>query len=309
MEIKLNLKDKVLTSKGSGVVTRINDKSIWLDDNRYGLESVLKNIKNVFHFESPDANIDWANPKEVDGYYLTFEQWAGVIRMGDTKTKEILEVKNNKVFYNGEYYLPYYSHYTSSDKEKKFLNDCFIFGYCVKIKNHFWSTEAVSTVNVFYYETVISTEQAEYNKTKTANKKVLNDIEYLKSLDYKHINSSDLDLLKVKCKDMFDLSSLPYTVNNVTFGVGHWKDIAVSHRNRSGQIKIDNGYNGATPFKNDYYAIVRVSPNFTNECNYSDSVRVEGKNITFDKAMLDKLSVKVVEIWDKAIEANAKNWG
>lgn len=92
-----------------GIITRMTDKYIWFGDKRYLKSSFHKKKLDVIFKQSPDANIDWKNAEEVDKYYLTFLQWAGVVRMGDSRTRQIFKVENNKIFHNGEYYLPYYS--------------------------------------------------------------------------------------------------------------------------------------------------------------------------------------------------------
>ena len=296
----INVKD---TIEGIGEITKISEKSVFFGEKRFNLNTFLKKSVKVINYQSSDKIIDWTNPKEVDSYYATFKNWAGVIRMGDSKTSVILEVKDNKVFFEGEYYLPFYS----NGKDKKFIADGFIFGFCLKLKNTFWGHTTDKTVNVFYVEDLISKDSIQYNEIKTTNKKNLNNIDYLKNLDFSSINSQDLDLIRNNYIDLFDKSIFPYTINNVTFKIGNFNRIEVSHRNRTGYIRINNSYKGRTPFKNDYGLIVEVSPYFTNECQYTDSVRVEG-NVKFDINMLNSLSAKVVSVWDKAIENNAKNY-
>jgi len=311
--MKLEVKDQILTKHGSGFVTKINDKSIWIDNKRFGLESTLKNIQSVIHYKSPDVDIDWSDAKAVDDYYYSFNQWQGVMRMGDTKTRQVLEVKNNKVFYEGEYYLPYYTSEVNAT-EKQFIADGYIFGFCLKLKNHFWSNKTEFRVNVFYIEKIISKAEMEANENKVKNKKTLTDVEYLKTLNHSYINSSDLNLLKDNLHLLFAENTFPYTTaNKVTFTKGgsysfDKNKIGVYHRNRSGYIQVDNGYKGASPFGNDYYTILRVRADFTNEC-YVSYVTVENSKITFDRAMLDALASQLVGVWDKAIENNAKNWG
>lgn len=143
----VQIKEKDIV-KGYGKVTRLSENSIYFGEKRYSLKSFLSKPIEVFYFESPDIDIDWTNEIQVDSYYKTFDQWSGVLRMGDSKPRELIEVKNNKVFYNGEYYLPYYSRHINQS-EKKFLDDGFIFGYCVKMHNSFYSMQNANTVNVF----------------------------------------------------------------------------------------------------------------------------------------------------------------
>jgi hypothetical protein len=299
----MNIGDNI---KGFGEITRMTESSVYFGEKRFAKQTIENKMKGIIYKESPDVDMDWSNAEEVDKYYNSFKFWSGVVRVGDSKTREILEVKNNKVFFNGEYYLPYYTQHGITVQEKKFLKDGFVFGFCVKIKNHFWNHKTDFTVNVFYIESEVSDEEVLFNETKSRNRVEMDDISYLKSLNLNKLNGKDLHLLQSKFVQIFDPSIFPYTVNKVTFEIDRtFRDtILVTHRNRKGTLKIDNGYFGSSPFKNDYYAIVVCNPCFTNECQYQ--TRCERQEITFDTKMFDILSERVVKTWDRAIENNAQ---
>lgn len=271
-------------------------------------------MKKYKHKESPDPTIDWSNPKEVDNYYLSFDKWKGVVRMGDSKNRQVYAVENNKIFTGGEYYLPYYSHHIN-DTEKRFVKDGFIFGFCVKIYNAFWGKQQTnSTVNVFVIEQEISSEMYQYyvNKMKLYGEYIkgkLSVVEYLNSLNTRNINSPDLNLFKQNYAELFKNVSFPYVVGinkPVVFTIDNTfseKRIKVSHRNRSGELKIDNGYHGQMPFSNDYYLIVQCSPYFTNVL--SAYARFETReSVVFDKNLLDSIASEIIRVWDNAIEQN-----
>lgn len=298
MNIKFNIGD---IFENYGVITRLSDSSVWFGAKRYLKSSFDNKEVKIMAKESPDPTIDWRNADQVDEYYLSFNQWAGVVRMKDTKSRELLEVINNKVYYAGEYYLPYYSHHINLP-EKKFLKDGYIFGYCMKMHNSFYSSQNENTVNVFYIEKELSWKEYNYGKGKELDFKTKPTMDYLKSLDLNRINSKDLNLLKENIKQLFAPSAFPYKTNNVEFYYGDFNRIEFRHRNRTGYLRIDNGYHGAQPFGNDYYVILEGCPYFTN--NMDTYTRCERNEITFDKAMLDKLSQRIVKAFDIAIEAN-----
>ena len=294
-----------------GEITRISNSCIWFGEKRFLKKTFHKKNLNVILKYSPNTIINWRDEKSVDTYYETFRRWSGVCRNGDTRKLEIFKVKNNKVFYNGEYYLPYYNN------DKKYLKDGYVFAFCFKMCNTYWQSERTSNtinVNVFVVEREIPDKQYKYGINKELNYQKLLDkkiskLEYLKLIDLNHVNSIDLDLFRDNYTLLLNSNIFPYTTNNVTFMRDNTflsERIAVHHRNRSGSIEIDNGYRGSAPFGNDYYVICKVRPNFTNV--HSAIIGVEGKQITFDKNMLNALASKIVPTWDIAIEKNYINY-
>jgi len=287
-----------------GKVTRVSDFYVWIGNKRYKPKT-LEN-KEIHFLKSPNTIVDWTNEKEVDAYYISFNVWATAIRMGDERKYEILEVKNNKIFYEGEYYLPF--KYVNSIGGKATYEDGYIFGFCIKKTNAWYDSMEGEIVNIFMVEKVLEKDIIKKHEAKIYAKKTLDNAAYLKAIDFMRLTNKDLNLLKTKFKDLFFEGLIPYTYKaekSVVFGKGQFADIQVSHRNRQGYIRIENGYYGQQPFKEDYYAIVEIVPYFTNEMRYY--VRVEYADITFDKSMLDKLAKNLIPIWDKAIERNASN--
>jgi hypothetical protein len=271
--------------------------------------------------ESPDTDINWSNPEEVDNYYLSFHNWKGLLRDAATINRQILEVKDNKVFAEGEYYLPYYSNIVAYNKnEKIFVKDGFIFGFYVKIYNDFWGEKyTTNMVNVFVIEQTITPEMYSYytNKTDLYRQYLKNElsvVDYLNSLNKRYINSVDLNLFKQNYVELFKDVSFPYIFQGnkpVIFSIDNTfgeKRIKVSHRNRTGQLEIDNGYHGRMPYNNSYYAFLKCSPYFTNVLSASYA-RVESNELNFDIQTLDSLAKQIISVWDNAIEQNYGNYG
>lgn len=307
--MEFNIGDKI---EDYGIITRITKHSVWINNKLFKKDTLLKNTKlNIISRYSIDADtyLNWTDPSAVDKYYKSFMYWKCPLRMGDNKTLEILEVKDNKIYKDDEYYLPYYNEYdfdVGKRNEKTFMEDCIIFGYCLKKVNNQYDSMGGLNVNVFYVRDIISNETIQYNKTKKLNEEVLPKLDYLKGLDLAMITNDELDALKENVFSLYK-SLLPYTINKVTFKMGDFNRIEVHHRNKCGYLQMNNGYKGRQPFDLDYYAILKVSPYFTNECQYTDGVRLEEKQITFKIEDLEKLSHLVVKIWDKAIKNNARN--
>lgn len=312
--MELNIGD---TIENVGVITRLSEHSVWVD-NKLFKRSTIENRKplNMISKFSRDIDIDWSDENQVDKYYKSFVSWQGILRMVHSKKCGIFEVKNNKIFFEGEYYLPYYhaSHIITNVKiDKVFIPDCKIFGYVLKLKNRMYdSMEGGTLVNVFHAEGIVSKETDKYIEDKTIAKAKLSTVEYLRYLDLTSISSDELNMLRNDLQNLFEVK-FPFTVKfkngkNVTFQKGSFNRIEVIHRSRTGHLKMDNGYKGRQPYGLDYYAILKVEPYFTNESQYTDGVRVE-KKFKFNAETLTELAIKVVKVWDKAIENNARHIG
>lgn len=312
--MEFNIGDQI---EGVGTITRLSEHSIWIDNKRFRRSTIEdKKPLNMISKESRDVDIDWSNEQEVDKYYKSFVSWQCVLRQGNSKSCVMLKVKNNKVFHEGEYYLPYYHLYdgvSSKVVPKVFLEDCDIFGFVIKMKNRHYESMtngAPITVNVFYIARIVERKETQYAEARMEARKNMSEIEFLKWINLNAINSKDLDGLRNKLNKLFDVK-FPYIVNKgklrkeVTFSFGDFNRIEVRHRNRTGYLRINNGYKGLSPYGLDYYAILEVSPHFTNECRYTDSVRVE-KNFKFNEETLDKLAALIIPVWDQAIENNAR---
>lgn len=254
---------------------------------------------------SPSIEIDWKDAEAVDNYYLSFKHWSGVVRMGDTKKRQVFEVIDNKVLFEGEWYLPFYG----SESEKKFIKSSHVFGFCFKMYNAFWGKQMCkTTVNILVIDSELSNEDYNYYITKQKNyrrliEKEIGVIDYLKSIRLNKLDANDLNLFKANLPLLIEV---PYVSGSgkktVRYGKESFGKIEVSHRNRRGYLDIDNGYYGQQPFGNDFYIILNCGTYFTNVL--SAYTRCEGKEITFDNVMLDILSERIVKAWDYAIEQN-----
>lgn len=297
-----------------GEITDIKNKSVYFGTKRYLISSLTKKItdKNlkIYSKFSPICNIDWTSESAVDNYYEKFKFWNEECRNGDVGKYQIFEVKNNKIFHKNEYYLPFYSYYRKEDK--KYLKDGYIFGYCFKMNNYYYTLKDfnkrnLDTVNVFCINKLIDKSIIDKYEIKENNKKLLDNLSYLKSLDYNRLTSYDLNLLRNNFIKLFDNSIFPYksrhekpVTMNLTDFCGK-QIISVYHRNRTGTMKIDNSYHGSMPFSEDYGAILIVEPNFTNIC-YAYTQAYVGER--FNVRLLDQISDDIVDKWDKAIEEN-----
>lgn len=294
---------------GLGKVTRVTKTFAWIGEKRYKHNTLLK--KGVTFYRSPQTDVDWSNPKEVKNYYNSFCLWNTNIINGDSydKKRQIFEVKDNMIFHDGEYYLPW------RHEKKEVFEDGFIFGFLIKKKNCWWETQAdekTKTINLFLCEKKLSNDYINNHNNKLKNRSLMSDVEYLKSIDTKYLTGDELDLFKKKHVELFDESIFPFSVGEdrkkVTFSIdktfSDWR-IMISHRNRTGWINIDNSYHGRMPYGYDYGLIVKVDPIFTNECGYYVDIR---NNITWDRKMLEQFIPNIIKKWDNAIENNARLW-
>lgn len=91
-------------------ITKITDKSCWLDGKRKSWDTVKQLIENNGKLQSKhnlDIIIDWTDKQAVLDYYNSFKEWRFYICMGDVKDKSLLlEVKDGVIFHDNEYWLP-----------------------------------------------------------------------------------------------------------------------------------------------------------------------------------------------------------
>lgn len=125
-------------------------------------------------------------------------------------------------------------------------------------------------------------------------------------MDYSKINGEELDELRKSFINLFDKSIFPYKSDKVEFFLKKEfgeERVLVSYRNRTGYLEADNGYWGHTENGKDYYLIIRVNPYFTN-VHSAYHGRAEGKELTWDKNMLNIIAKKLIPVWSHAIEEN-----
>lgn len=103
MSTYLTLGDSI----GDLVVTRVTEKSCWLNDKRMSWDSVKKLPGKMQTFRSPNIKIDFTNKEAVLEYFDSFREWSFYMSNGDvSKESRVMRVEGNLIFSDGEYYLP-----------------------------------------------------------------------------------------------------------------------------------------------------------------------------------------------------------
>ena len=94
------------------IVTEVTDKFAFFGDKKLTWAAISKLIESgekVYHDKSPIRKIDWTNKEDVLDFYNSFKTWD----MGHNNRNSCilsdtpLVVKDNLVFYENQYYLPY----------------------------------------------------------------------------------------------------------------------------------------------------------------------------------------------------------
>lgn len=305
---------------GFGTIMRMTENFVFVDsiDNKpikiskHKFNRIIGQL-GIQHIKNPLVDIDWSSEEEVDKYNNSFKFWRTRVRMGDTRKREVHNIQNNKVLYNGEYYLPI----DNNDGSKPKYKDGLFWGYCIKKGAEFYDHMSNVKVNVFWVERLIEQETherlLEYIRTRD-NKSIYDRIE---GINFKFADLNDLNFVKLNIVEYVKIKKiLPLNVNvnnkTVTVGFGSFNRIEFSYRNRSGHLDVNNGYYGPQPMGFDYNIFFRVVPYFCNECRYTDPVSVEDiRTLRNDEILktLESLCHKLAPVWDEAIENNARLYG
>ncbi len=94
------------------MVTRVSKDYCFFGAKRMAWSTIrrlLKSGEKIKHKLSPNSIVDWANKQSVIDYYDSFEKWSTYVSMLSSRQRHdsgILEVKDNLVSFQGEYYLP-----------------------------------------------------------------------------------------------------------------------------------------------------------------------------------------------------------
>jgi len=259
---------------------------------------------------SPDPQHDWSDKAACLEYLESFSKWATVIRMGDRAHKELVKVEDGLVFKDGEYYLPY--EYSSTDGlgSNHKPKDGWYIARCYKKNNAWYSTQEGPTVNLYSYDPV----NKDFLRALELRDKTYPDtLTRLRTIDPRWLDSLDLNLYRKYLPELMDIDYTFKAKKPVHFYVGKSfgsKELVVSHRNRSGTVRVDNSYYGPNYKGLDYGLILRVYPDFTNILNYG-TASLDAKYIDFNDVpkMLDRLGKQVVRIWDTLIENNCRILG
>jgi hypothetical protein len=273
-----------------GKITRISNYYVWFGKKRYSINTISK--FPIRYAKSPNIKIDWTNEKEVDDYYKTFNKWSVPIRMGDIRKYEIFKIKNNKVYKNGEYYLPL--KFENSIPSKVKYSDGYAYGFCITKKNAWYDNIDAEYVNIYMVNKLLSDKFIENRKLKMfIRNEFIDDITYIENINYNHLDSYDLQLIKQNFDKIFE-NELPYRYNNVFFGFGQFNRIVVSYDSKQGYLTVDNSYYGHQPYGEDYGLIIKINPYFTNEMKYY----VQIDNILkLNKTMLNTIADNIIKKW------------
>lgn len=97
-------------SLNGSIVTKTTEKSCWLGEKRYSWDIISQMIENNGKRQTKfnlDVSVDWSDKQAVISYYKSFIAWKFYMNIGNCNGKiHLIEVKDNLVFFEGEYYLP-----------------------------------------------------------------------------------------------------------------------------------------------------------------------------------------------------------
>ncbi len=294
MSIKLNINDEVITKEGYlGVVTKINDKTIWFGTKRYSLEKLLKEVTSVLYQNSPDIKVDWTNPKESKDYYLSFKRWSFYISGGCKYTNELCEIKNGLAFHNGEYYVPCPrgTHDDWRKKDETDIKDGLYYVRLYKRVTGYYSHQGGEIINVFsIQETTSAAEQESLNLRKSwdyYNTPKEQSIEHIKKLDLTRILVKELNFIKDNV-GLFFKEHLPFKASNGVC-INTWNGFISSLSCSKGLLYIDNYYRGCNPSGLDHGLMFKFHPSFSNEMRYYASSDIK----EFSAKALEQIAVQI----------------
>lgn len=273
--IKLKEKDYILTSKGSATVTQINDKSIWLDGKRYGLNAVMRDLQNVIYDTAPsEFSVDWSVLSEVKGFYYSFKRWSFYISGGSKFTEELCEVKDGIICHKGEYYLPAPRNINDDwcAKNTSEIKDGLYYTRLYKLISNYYDHLGGDTVNVFSLKEATSHKEQDSLKVRKEwnfyNNTVEQNIEHIKQLDLQKLLSKELDYIKDNVCAIFK-ELLPFkAANGVCISVGTFSSPLSCSK---GSLYIDNSYYGHCQSGLSYGLMFEFHPQFSNEAKYYES--------------------------------------
>jgi len=297
MQIQLKENDEVRTSKGYlGIVTKINDKSIWFGDKRYALKTVLEDIQGVIYNKNPDIKVDWTNKKEVESFYNSFKRWTFYISMGCKSTTELCEVKKGMLIHNGEYYVPAPKN-TNDDwcaKDMDDLKDGLYYVSLYKRVSGYYEHMGGEIMNVFYIkEKTSQKEQESLNIRKAWNyytTPIEQSVEHIKQIDLQRLLSKELDFIKNNMVEFFK-EHLPFKASNGVY-INRWESFRNPLSCSKGLLYIDNSYRGSHPSGLNYGLMFRFHPSFSNESRYYASSDIR----EFSPKALGQIAVQIKQV-------------
>jgi hypothetical protein len=144
------------------VITKLTDKSCWLDGERKswstvnGLIDIGAKTKSRYN---PDKEINWTNRDEVVNFYNSFREWSFYVSQGDVNSKNLflLEVKDNLVFHEGKYYLAGPAGDYNNPNQKKDVEDGAYWVHLITRSGGWFGVEKRKIVNVFSVRMKVNT--------------------------------------------------------------------------------------------------------------------------------------------------------
>lgn len=284
-------------------VTRTNENFVFFDKKRISwkkINELINSGEKIIFKNSPDVDVDWTSSIKVKEYYNSFNRWSFYISNGCKYESALIEVKDGLAYYNGIYYLPFGgSHDDWCSKYSEIIEDGY---YFVKLfKRGFGYYPTMPTKNYAYVflmenkkpytkQQIDDFERRNNYKFKTTYNNISKeDIEYIKTLDLRWVNSKELDFIKSYQSQIF-ADILPYKAKNGVY-ISKWENFNNPLSCNKGLLYIDNSYYGSLPHKFNYGVILRYSPSFSNEMIYCGYVSI--KSISVEG--LEKVSLIIEE--------------
>lgn len=282
-------------------VTKISDNFCFFGDKRISWNSINKLIESgakIKFKNSPDIEIDWSDKNKVLEFYDSFNRWSFYLSGGCKYKTACVEVKDGLAYYQHFNYLPMggtYNDYCA--KIEKFPKDGWY--YAKLFKRGFGYYNTIPSNNYAY---VFLTENKEpytkeqidrieyrnnYQFKTTYNNISEEDINHIKSLDLREVNSKELNFIKSYQRQLFQ-HLLPFKDKNNVY-INTWENFSNPLSCTKGLLYIDNGYKGHNINKMDYYVLLKFHPSFTREASYYNSVSIDSISIE----SLKKISLEI----------------
>jgi hypothetical protein len=267
-------------------VTKISDSFVFFGKKRLSLNSIKNLIESGERIQfktSPDIEIDWSNKKKVLEYYNNFKRWSFYLSGGCKYKTACVEVKDGLAYYEGLNYLPMGgTHEDYCAKVEKFPKDGWYYAKLFKRGFGYYNTMPSNNyAYVFLTENKEPYTKEEVDRIDYRNNYKFNileeDIEHIKSLDLRFVNSKELNFIKSYQRQLFQ-HLLPFRAKNNVF-INTWENFANPLSCTKGLLYIDNGYKGHNINKMDYYVMLKYHPTFTREASYYNSVSIDSINI------------------------------
>ncbi len=231
-----------------------------------GLNSYL--LQTLFN---PDIPVDFTTKEEVLKYYDSFNRWGMSFSGMDYSGFERLhiEVKDNMVLHNGEYYL-----YLPFTREKDILDDGLYVVDVIKKSATFYEHMAKNKINVFKMiakivpedlQELINRSHGVFNRLEHKEK-----IAHIKSLNLSKVNLHELNFIEQNFAEIFD-EFLPCKVTDKIY-ISKSPFKTTLNTNRESFLKIDSHGRGTQWNKLDYSVAIKVCPLYSNEAQYHKSV-------------------------------------